>query len=69
MKRKDCPCVYCGVDMEEVDGTAYLHKDTEGCEVMQQLLPECEEMLISKEAYARMVAGTFGMRSTVTFER
>ncbi|KKL94953.1 hypothetical protein LCGC14_1859450 [marine sediment metagenome] len=72
MKRRGCPCVYCGVDMEEVDadnGTAYLHKDAEDCEVMQGLLPECEEMLISKFAYARMVSGDFGLRSTITFDR
>ena len=72
MKRRGCPCVYCGVDMEEVDaekGTAYLHKDTEDCDEMQRMLPGVEEMIISKEAYERQVSGTFGPRSTITFDR
>ena len=66
----DKPCVYCGIEMEEVDsdnGTAYLHKDAKDCETMQGLLPECEEMCISEKAYKRMVSGDFGLRSTMTY--
>lgn len=57
------PCVYCGIDMEEVDGEKgklYLHNGE--C----KFLPD-PNFLITDKAYLKMVTGEFGPKSSVMF--
>ena len=67
----DYQCVYCGVALKKDINEkaecriAYIHPKTES----NCLGFENEQFGISEEAYQKMVEGTFGRQSTVSFDR